>query len=661
MKPLASFLCALLCSPLASAQTFPILDKPTVSAFANELSGDMAKRNLDFITTQHRMRGSRQYRAAVDFIITQLKSYGVDTVTLEQLPADGKIFYGTQRSRPAWDADFAELWQLKPDGGKWVPDKKLADWDAVPLSLAQDSETGEAEADLIDVAAGTSEKDYAGKDVKGKYVLVSAQPGAAAELALAHGAVGLVSYAQNQPTAWSGDNSDQIRWGHLDTFAEHKTHAFMISLRQARFFQAELAKGQEVRLHGTVKAAQHPGTYDIVNARIIGADPSLKQEEIVYTCHLDHPRPGANDNASGCVTILEIARTMAKLIRENKVPRPARTLHFIWSMEVEGSMAVLNSHPEWAKNNVKANIHLDMVGGGPATHAVFHITRGPMSLPSFINDVAESIGEWVNDQTYKFASTGESEFPLIARDGTKDPLRADFATFTMGSDHEVYADSSWSIPTIYLNDWPDWNIHTNFDTAAMIDPTKLKRAAFIAGASGWVLATANRTQGEQLSKLVYARNLVRLSEVVKRRRSVAPNENLVPELASDDSIARFMDIHVTPPLVLQHSESSATGAAALIFRRKPEPKGPITSLFGYNYLQDHLGKEQYSGLKLLSYQSLWGAEDEYAYECLNFADGKRNVQEIRNALSAEYGPVPIEYVLQYLRALESIGVVEQVK
>src|SRR6059058_826745 len=124
------------------AQTFPILDKSTVSAFANELSGDMAKRNLDFITTQHRMRGTRRYRVAADYIMAQLKSYGIDDVFDEHIPADGKIFYGTQRSRPAWDADFAELLQLKQDGGKWVPDKKLADWDALPLSLAQDSESG---------------------------------------------------------------------------------------------------------------------------------------------------------------------------------------------------------------------------------------------------------------------------------------------------------------------------------------------------------------------------------------------------------------------------------------------------------------------------------------------------------------------------------------
>jgi aminopeptidase YwaD len=63
----------------------------------------------------------------------------------------------------------------------------------------------------------------------------------------------------------------------------------------------------------------------------------------------------------------------------------------------------------------------------------------------------------------------------------------------------------------------------------------------------------------------------------------------------------------------------------------------------------------------LSYEGLWGAGEEYAYEVLNFADGKRSPQQIRNAVSAEYGPIPLEMVVEYLRALEKIGVIEQIK
>jgi|GEM_PF-4026929 hypothetical protein len=133
-----------------------------------------------------------------------------------------------------------------------------------------------------------------------KVVLVSEQPGAVQDLAVGQfGAVGIVSYAQNQKTAWWGENLDAIRWGHLETFSTNKTFAFMVSLRTAHAFQERLAKGDKIVLHAVVKAGQHPGNYEVVTATIPGEEPKLKEEEIAYSCHLDHQRPGANDNASG--------------------------------------------------------------------------------------------------------------------------------------------------------------------------------------------------------------------------------------------------------------------------------------------------------------------------------------------------------------------------
>ena len=63
----------------------------------------------------------------------------------------------------------------------------------------------------------------------------------------------------------------------------------------------------------------------------------------------------------------------------------------------------------------------------------------------------------------------------------------------------------------------------------------------------------------------------------------------------------------------------------------------------------------------LSYEGLWGGGEEYAYEVLNFANGKRDVQQIRDAVSAEYGPVPLELVAEYLAGLEKIGIVDKIK
>jgi aminopeptidase YwaD len=684
----------LLASPGTWAQKPPLLPEKDVAALANELSGETAKRNLEGIARFHRQRGSQEFHAAAELVAERLRAYGLSNVAILQFPADGKIFYGTQRSRPAWDAEMGELTEInrespppcdkeRIENGKIVfntecgPEyaRKIASYEAEPIVLAEDSESADVTAELVDEGAGTKESDYAGKDVKGKIVLVSAQPGAVQDLAVGKfGAAGIVSSAQNQKTAWWGEDENLIRWGHLETFSANKTFGFMVSLKTARSFRERLARGEKITLHAVVKAGQHPGNYDVVTATIPGADARLKDEEIAFSCHLDHQRPGANDNASGCATILEVARTLQKLISEGKLARPARTIRFIFPPEIEGTMALLNAKPEFAKR-IKAVIHMDMVGGGPETKAVFHVTHGPMSLPSFVHDVAWAFAEWVNEESYKFAATGKAEYPMVAPEGGKEPLRAEYSAYTMGSDHDVYQDSSFGIPAIYLNDWPDRYIHTNFDTAANIDPTKLKRAAFIGAASGYFLALL---QGEK-TRLVRQILKTNDDQLLARSRQVA--QGLSKEEANnfedqwyayriygESSLSSFAPWEEPPcpdcpgqsgPFD-QGPKPSVTGDGALKFRRSSKFKGPL-AVFGYDYFAEHAKTAGVATPKLLSYEGLWGSGEEYAYEALNFADGKRNAQEIRDAVSAEYGPVPLEMVVEYLKALEKIGVVEQVK
>lgn len=659
---------------LAAQSKPPLLPEPVVAALSSELSGETAKRNLEFISRQHRMRASRGYRTAAEFVAEQARSYGLEAEIL-QFPADGKTFYGTQKARPAWNAEFAELWEL---AAEMKPMARIASWDAMPMVLAQDSESANLTAELIDVGSGTSEKDYAGRDVRGKLVLVSAQPEGVYRLAVERfGAVGILSYAQNQRTAWSGENDNLIRWGHLDSFTTTKTFAFMLSLKQARGFQARLARSEKVMLKADVRAGRQPGSYDIVTAVIPGADPKLKEEEIAFSCHLDHPRPGANDNASGSVAILEVARTLAKLIREGKVARPARSIRFIWPPEIEGTLALLNARPDIPRR-IKAVIHMDMVGGGHETKAVFHVTRGPASLPSFVNDVAEAFAEFVNEQSYRHAAGDAVPYPLVAPEGGKEPLNARLAEFSMGSDHQVYTDSSFGIPAIYLNDWPDRYIHTNFDMPANVDPTKLKRAAFIGAASGYFLATLTANEASQIALFIHSRNMHRAirSYTTGTDPSTIDGANQSRfhyryEQTLFDSMGRFFAIPASVQdeknrLFAPHRaslnsltpETPAEGDGRLFFRRNPAIKGTM-SAFGYDYFTDKYGAEKVGSIRLLRFQGLRGSGGEYAYEVLNFADGKRNVQQIRDAVSAIYGPIPVELVLEYLRALEMIKVVQR--
>jgi aminopeptidase YwaD len=633
----------ILAATTVSAQTVPLLPDAQISALSEEISGESAKRNLEGLSRLHRMRGSRDFHRAAEQILGELQKYGYTDAHVEKLPADGKIFYGTQRSRPAWDADFAELWEV--DAGK-----RLASWDAAPITLAEDSESADVTAELIDVGEGAIENDYLAKDVKGKIVLAGSQADAVQRVAVAkHGAAGIVSYAPNQHTAWWKQDETLVRWGHLDTFTSAPTFAFMISLGEARALRDRLAKGEHIRLHAVVRAGQRPGFYEIATATIPGSDPAVRDEEIVYSCHLDHPRPGANDNASGCATILEVARALHKLIDEKRIAPPRRTIRFVWPPEIEGTMALLNGKPELAAR-IKAAIHLDMVGGGPETKTIFHVTRGPASLPSFIYDVAAQIGMFADAQASQYAMTGSAKWPLVAPEGGRDALRAAFVPLTLGSDHQVYSNSSWSIPSIYLNDWPDRFIHTNADTPSKIDPTKLKRAGFIAAACGVVLASVGPNDAAAIASIVEEQSLRRAADMKAEVRGLSP-----AEAANRQRFQKWYEAEMVQSVSRLFAPAPVATKASL-YRRNPAVRGGLDA-FGYDYLTDRLGSAHVDNLALLRFEGLRGEGGDYVYETLNLANGSRTNVEIRDALSAIYGPVPQEHVDAFLAAAADAGLV----
>src|SRR3989442_13461678 len=243
----------------------------------------------------------------------------------------------------------------------------------------------------------------------------------------------------------------------------------------------------------------------------------------------------------------------------------------------------------------------------------------------------------------------------------------------MGSDHDVYQDSSFKIPAIYLNDWPDRYIHTNFDSAANIDPTKLKRAAFIGAASAYFLATLTSSSPENVDVIVGSAISPHRLAPEARLRDLPEDErcNLFAQFGGEFGAIRkslLMFLHAAAEqkrysafeVGCRNHMPSDQKLGGAVFMRAAQPKGPL-AVFGYDYFADHAKAAGVATPKLLSYEGLWGAGEEYAYEVLNFVDAKRSAQQIRDAVSAEYGPVPLEMVVEYLRALEKIGVVEQAK
>ncbi|MFY9550265.1 MAG: DUF4910 domain-containing protein, partial [Thermoanaerobaculia bacterium] len=371
-------------SAAAQDRAIPFWPDAVPAAIHAEIDGVAALETVRQLGRFHRVQGSPGFAAAAELIKTKAQATGLADVSIERFPADGKTKYAHFLSHVGWDPVSGALEEVAPRK------RLLASFPELPVALADYSQDADVTAALVDVGAGTSRKDYEGKDVRGKLVLADGALPTVHRLACEErGAAGFLSAYPNQHTPWSGDDRDLIRWGHLSPYQLRNRFAFMVSRRQAEELRARLAAGEKVVLHAAVRAKMVPATYDVVVATIPGTDPSAG--EVVVTAHLCHQSAGANDNASGSAAIFEVARALNAAILKGSLPRPRRTIRFLWLPEITGSQAYLVRHPEIVKRLV-AGVHMDMVGGLPeTTHGTFHLSRTAESLPHAVNAVA---GAW---------------------------------------------------------------------------------------------------------------------------------------------------------------------------------------------------------------------------------------------------------------------------
>ncbi len=693
MRSLICFLIAL--TTLSAFGQQPFLGLHEWTALRDESSGAAPYENLRYLTGLHRVPATPEFDQAAQFILQRAREYGLADAHSEQFAIDGTKRYGLMRSYLAWTVEEARLWEVRPQH------LLLGDWKTDPIHLADYSHSADVERELVDVGNGASEGDYSGKDVRGKIVLADGVLARVQEFAIAqHGAVGIVSDMPNQTTAWSGLDTTVVRWGHLDA-RQPSGFAFMVSHQTAEALRSRSRGSEPVILNAHAKATVGPGHWTVVTGTIPGTDSAAA--EIVYSCHLDHERPGANDDGSGCVTILETARVLAHLIDSGQLPRPKRTLRFVWGPEVEGTMAFLASHPE-IKQRLRANIHMDMVGGDPFKNkSVFHVTGTSWSLPSFVTDVGAVFLDAIRTAASEYAAgempadTGVVE-TRSGGQGTRNELIADVTPYSSGSDHDDYDSSTIAVPSLYLRDWPDIYIHTDHDTLDQIDATKLRRVALLGAASGYVYASISAQQLPTLLPFLTAQAEARLAQVFGAAQQLVDDpqleagvawyeaRNLVHQTLRRESAT----LHSIVEFTSGPAEADTEGAKALADQARnfqkwlderaklrgakgtvptapwagaPDAKrvpvrvgefGPLTYQ-NDNVLLARLGKERYAKIKLINSEAtpMLNVRDQselYAYEIVNFVNGKRTVGEIRDAVSAEYGPLQVNLVADYLYA-----------
>src|SRR5690606_14452795 len=85
----------------------------------------------------------------------------------------------------------------------------------------------------------------------------------------------------------------------------------------------------------------------------------------------DSGGPGADDNASGVATVMEIARVYASLVGSGKIPRPKHSIKFaVWGTEYRSARTFIDREGE----NLKALlgvINFDETGTGAEREAIY--------------------------------------------------------------------------------------------------------------------------------------------------------------------------------------------------------------------------------------------------------------------------------------------------
>jgi len=647
----------------------------------NEASGDLALQNEIYLAGVNRNRLSEEYATGYfepKFLIERLKEYGIMEARIIDLPT---------RSPQTWDAEMGELWVLKPYK------RKIADLKEIAASLCGGSASTDTTAELVYVGPGNRKEYYQGKDIKGKIVLVNGPPELARSFAVEqNGALGLVGYSSSHPEY----DPDEVGWSSIRTGEkEKKTFGFMISTRLGNDLRDMLERGQKIELRAIAKSQMVSSKEQMVDALIRGKE--FPDEELVFTAHLYEglAKQGANDDISGCVAILETARVLKKLMDDGKIPPLRRSIRFLFVPEISGTAAYLKKFPEIAKRFF-ANINEDMVGEGLIKNlSYFNLEQTPWSLPTYLNDVIRSLVEWVGATQQNEGR--EAALPIWSPTGSRDPFYYLVTAFSGGSDHIVFVDGGVRVPAVMFIVWPDMWYHSSGDTPDKSDSTQLKRVAFLGAASAALLANADSPEVEKMIGEVGNRALARIGV------EVAKAEGLIQAAAKDKVQETLKDAqNVVSQAFVRESDTLASlrffikksaeleNLLKLKLKMLEDQRAPflqgIEDVYKYRCLKENVKPQKpsltndevrLSKLVPVRTEKMQGYFDAFAFyqrmremkenapvrlgqaesEVRNFIDGKKSILEIRNAASAEFEPLPLKNVEDYIRFLEKIGFV----
>ncbi|MEZ4796085.1 MAG: M28 family peptidase [Flavobacteriaceae bacterium] len=450
-------------------------------------TGEKAYETTAYVEQFWRIPGNTGFNNSIHQIIENLEAAGY--VEEDNASSDQRLVYRLETrpmESPTWepvDAALSIVGQSEP----------LLKFETNRNMIFQYSSSTPEEGIVAEIVHIESLDDFKTKEVKGKIVFAEMSPYSIYNAAITQGnAVGILTY-DNPSYLQPEKNVTSIQFRSLRYKEGVDAWGIALSYQAKESLKKELSKGiVTAKVNITTKI--YPSEELTVVASIKGN--RLANESLVFSAHVQEP--GANDNATGVGTQLEMAILSAKLVQDNTIDLK-RTLTFLWGDEITSTRRYIEEN-NGKNTTIKWGISLDMVGENTdITGGTFLIEKMPD--PSAIwtrgkDKHSEWGGEILKEEDMKPHYLNDFIINTFNAQGKFANWTVETNPFEGGSDHTPFLRAN--IPGLLLWHFTDQFYHTDNDRIDKVSQETMKNVGTGALVSAFTLLNADSEFGVQL-------------------------------------------------------------------------------------------------------------------------------------------------------------------
>lgn len=502
----------------------------TYEALSSRFKPARAMELVTFMDRYWRVAGNTGFNASLDRIKSGLVEAGF---TGAKASASGPSLWIEEYANGGngWEPVRAEMTIVEGAGGG-TPERvfdPVVDYIAVCMNSFS-TPPGGVVAPLVYVGTGVDAASYASVEVKGAVVLGDGNSRRLWQEAVRNrGAIGIISAAPSAGYTRPQETPEVFQWGGVPYDENLKGFGFNASRRVAERLKARLKAGP-VKVKVDIETHFKPNSPGrLLVAEIPGRE--RPGERVVMVAHIQEP--GANDDASGCATLLEMARTLQEAIAAKAIPAPARTITFVWGDEMRASREWLRGEASRPKST-RFMISLDMTGEDTTkTGGTFLIEKEPDPSAVWARPSDPHTEWWSGGAGYKAEAVRGSllnDLYLAACLRRARDTRWNVQTnpYEGGSDHSIFLNAG--VPALLATHFTDRYYHTNLDRADKTSPAEMANVGIATGVTAMLLASAGPQDANAVVDLIARAAATRLD--VEARESSA----LVAKTAGGPSI-----------------------------------------------------------------------------------------------------------------------------